>query len=378
MFYDPHPVGEIPQWESETDTSTEPSVRHLGVGAFGGGAWALPSFSEDVPIQIGQGPLEAKYLARLSLTLHQKGFKLPLDASFTTFSEIIKNQLMSGARARFQRSTGNDEQRLPFNVYVVHEADEIRVIGIPEQALDIYQLSPVFNKLEAVQQGLGWYLANLLGNSITRGLSLYEPTRLGYLASYQWFNGHESNEDLFKEYADEESEFDIEVLREECNVLPSDLFDDYGGYAELLYPKGRGKSTSPRIKYGQVRALLRQSGIDEETQQIIEAMLRLQHVLRRRPWEKSHSWHSYENGENQIGGLAVVVWEQPQLSLELIEHTEVDSYNSGDAEEELFRLSVSASDPKAFDTIANAINTYADRLSALNHLLGFLPKVYVE
>jgi PRTRC genetic system protein F len=378
MFVEPHAVGEIPQWESESDTSTEPCVRHMGVGAFCGGAWALPSFSEEVPIQLGQGPLEAQYLARLSLTLHQKGFKLPADAGFTTFSEIIKNQLISGARARFKRSTGSDEQRLPFNVYVVHELDQIHVIGIPEQDLDVYQLSPVFYKLESVKAGLGWYLAHLLGSAITRGLSLYEPTRLGYLASYQWFMGCESNEDLFKEYSGEEAEFDIELLREECNVLPSDFIDDYGGNAELLYPRGSGKSTSPMIKYGHVRALLRQPGIADETRQIVEAMLRLQHVFRRRQWEKGQSWHSYENGENQIGALAVVVWEQPNLSLELIEHTEVDAYNSGDCEEELFRLSVSTADPKAFDKIANAINAYADRLSALNHLLGFLPKVYVE
>ena len=92
------------------------------------------------------------------------------------------------------------------------------------------------------------------------------------------------------------------------------------------------------IKYGHVRALLRQPGIADETRQIVEAMLRLQHVFRRRQWEKGQSWHSYENGENQIGALAVVVWEQPNLSLELIEHTEVDAYNSGDCEEELFRL----------------------------------------
>lgn len=378
MFFDPHSVGDCPSWASEAYSVAEPRVRDLGVGAFEGGVWALPSFSDGVPSQIVNGPLDDHYLARLSLSLHQKGFKLSPDASFTKFNDTIRNQLTSGAIARLKRSIGDAKQRLPLNLYVVHEDEEIHVVGIPEQSLDIYKIGPVFNKLESVQPGLGWYLTDLLGNGVVHGLSMYEPNRLGYLAQYEWFMGCSSDEELFRENTGEDEPFDIQVLREEFNVLPSDLFENYGGHDELFFTRRGRDGTHPVLKYGQVSNLLKRPKLDKDVRKIIEATLSFQRVCRKRSWEKKQTWHSYEDGEICIGGLAMIVWEHPGLTVDLVEYYEQNAYNSGEGTEELFRLTVNANDPEAFNIIANAVNAYTDRLAALNNLLGLLPQVFVD
>ncbi len=347
-----------------------------------GGMWALPTFSNEIPLEIRRADAEVSGLADFLLLAHRKGIKIP-DSEFTSIPEVMAAQFSNYASNVVKAL----KLQLPLSVEIAVTDRKIKLIASADSHLDVFQLKEPVERLNAALPDLGWYVTEMIAYGHSVGLTTYEPSRVADMIGQMWFQeAHTDNEFAAEFLGIEESavsDEDIEVSRNECTHLPSDALKAFGGHHHLL---GWKNTENPvvirRFKASEVRSKLPHIELSVEDHEVVMAALECDKLFTRGRNDSvaPGGWcagiedeESY--GVEQIGALAFVVWDNPEMTLEAANHFEEYAMNGEGCHEQMMALTVELDEPSTWPRLLDAYKLYIKRYAAFSKLLGALPRM---
>lgn len=345
------------------------SIRHLGLAApLRGGAWVLPTISAQVPVSIK--PLQGaqpQMVAQFALAAHKSGLRLD-DEPFTTMQTALRSQLQRYlAELRPARSYA-----LPIDLHLdIHDA-KLVFWGEAQVQLPLILLKSTVLRLNRLAPSLGAELANLISDMHRYGLGTYDISRIEYLAEHFVTYGTSTDEEMFEAmgeydpYAEDAAEV-LANMRECYHLIPSTIAKAFGGEEGA-----KARKQAKRISAAQLLALsARAKGRDR---QLIAAMHELKQLITKAGRGGRHDYHQNDCDSYWIGAMAFILWEDVEVPSEIVEHAERSAYESGEAEEVIFRFEASLKDQADWPRIIAAIKFFLERYAAFSKLLGLLPR----
>ena len=368
MFKDDRAGCDAADWDACT-ASAAASIRHLGLTPpMRGGAWVLPTFSAQVPLSIKptQGT-QPQMVAQFALAAHKSGFKLG-NENFNTIESTLRAQL-SDYLARLMPARAFE---LPIELRVDVIDDKLEFMGMAQAQLPLIRLKQVVMRLNKLAPGLGGELVKTISSMHQYGLVTYDPCRIEYLSTYFVTEGALTDEEMFEQRGeydpdDVDAEQKLEELRQNYHLIPSTVARAFGGKAGEAARVGMRKMT--------LRSLLALSEKAKgKDKQILLAMHELKKLVAKQGRRFNLDYHDNEDGYYWIGALAFIVWEDIEVPAEIVEHAERNAYESGEAEEVIFRFRASLANKADWPRIIAAIQFYLERYAAFSKLLGLLPR----
>lgn len=337
----------------QVTASESPAIgfRNLGLGEMEGG-WCIPAIPPDLfPTEVSPGD-EHRRLASFSLYAHKRGIRLP-NAEYVDLAHALQAQLTS---YYMQKKPSNP---LPAGLEAQVSDGILSLSGIPQMNLPLIYLKPVFQELESLQSGLGHFVSDSIGMGHGIGITTYNPERLMSAASYAMFYGAETDDQMLLEviahHEIEEGaspEEMLEMLRNEYPLLPSDLIKAMG---PLLQDQPRKP-----MSLASAKRCLACDSLSPKASLVLKKAIKFRELRRKIDKLKLDFFDDFEGGE--IGALAFVVWDDPDVAQEIVEHYERDCYESTGTEllyRVKFNLNVQGDWDRAINAYTLLIQAYA-------------------
>lgn len=366
MFFDPS-SGSDEHEPCPTDATAAVGVRNLGL-SINGGMWALPTFAPELQTDNLDVSISGKLLAGFSLAAHSRGLPLPTQP-FTTLLDALNAQFNSYLLAQ----TGHTDL-LPMDLKFVMEDQSLHMVGYPCQNLPLIRLRQVVEEINAVCPGLGWYIPQTIARSHAAALPLYDPYRMRSIAEYMWFTGAETDEEMIQEIygeevTDENRDSLTEMLHEENAYTPSMWSQSMGGNTEIWAASNPSTSASFDRK---LRKAMGTDTVSETARTALQQARDFNRLLKKQESLRlDFNKDLPEDGGDQVGALAFVVWDDTELPFELVQHYESSAYE-GDAYEETLHCTFDLSDRTQWPHTIDTIKAYVVRFVSFSKLLSTL------
>lgn len=344
------------------------------------GLFSLPTVAADVPAVIaGDGP-RSRTLARFADAADRCGVPLP-EGAFGSAEEVVKAQWAAYLAAQ---DHGVMDQ-LAGNLVVQISDAHLQILLTAEQNLEVYQAKPVVTQLEALLPGLGWFVYETATGGASHGLGLYDMCAAIYMGSYRMADLRSFDDESYaKALLDEEgeeyelplSEEKLAQIRDEYSGFwPSDILAEIEGNTAMI--RGYAKSDQRVASRHQAQKWLAQNA-NHAMAPVVQAAVALSSA-----WagDRGRQFCLTNGGpfdDHQfIGAPAFIVWDDPQLLFELVEHGEQDLYNGGSSVAEVFGmyavdLAMGVTDADLM-RVARATVSYFERWKLLASLLAHFP-----
>lgn len=339
------------------------------------GTFVLPKISSEVPLVIGGEFIVNQSLAKFSLAAEKMGMELP-GGDFPKLEKIVQAQLQGWLDKQIGANARDTLRGQPL---IITTPDEIEFFMRATSDLELLTLKPVIDALEAKVPGLGWYVVDVIEQSHGRGIGLYSPASMSH-HSYYYFSGAESDEEFVKEMCAQNGEDEptpeelpglLEEAKNQYGYLPSGMLESVDGHAHLLgWATPKGEPKRKHLKRKQVTALLKSVDMPESLLKCVTDAIALESAYKK--YKGAFSWDNSNDRDelDPIGAACFIAWDDADLLLELIQHFEEGTYNSGTAVECLCRLKVATgATPGEFEHMARLMRAYFDQWNALGNLL---------
>ncbi len=335
------------------------------MNAPGAGLWCLPEIAPDVPPSLTSDKEDKQRLAQFSVQLHKQGVRF-LDQEFTTLNAAIAPQILNTANLRDL----DPQMQLPLHVCLVIETEGdaryITLRGCAESNLTVFGLKATVERLNQVQAGLGWYVTEALQMAHAANLRLYEPSYFGSYAEMLYFYGADSDEEfaaMALEGEDPTPE-DIAQFLEDTPVTKARVVESFGGHAHLL---GWGEPVKP-IKASKIQW----ASLDPLDAKLLKAAQRFIGQVKKvsklkAPFEERDLGADY-------GALAIVVWDDLDIGLEIMDAAERDAFECGEGAEIIFDLRAELDKPETWPSLITAYKAQMGLYAQLCSFLRLLPE----
>lgn len=332
-------------------------IRDLGLSASPVGLWSIPEIDSNVPLSLVPDSVDLQILAQFSQQLDAQGVKLACD-KFTTLPAAIAQQILNTPQLRKLAPKTRLPLRTCLTVETEGEERYIYIRGLADSNLDVYLLKEPVERLNAVQEGIGWYLAEACAQSHSANLRLYEPCFIGAGAEMTYLCGASTDEEFaamncYQEATDQ----DLKDFLNEQHITFTSLAAAFGGHPHLL-SQGPSPNTPTRINW---------DALDSKDAELLKAAKRF--ISRTKAVSKITAPFSHREECGDFGALGFVVWFDTDLALEVIDAIERDCYESGEGEEVIFELRTPLNDPQ---TWAGFITSYIAQMALYADLCNFL------
>lgn len=248
-------------------------------------------------------------------------------------------------------------------------------------SLNVYQLKPVVEQLEAAAPGLGWFLQGALQEANYHGHEQYEMSRVTYILDGLHWDMDEFTDQAYARRLLEDQgveppdgeipEETMESLRADYSFWPSEILDEVEGHEHLL---GMSSKQPKRLKPVAVRQWLLQNADHPLAEAVSVGLDLLKACAADR--ERKFVWNGQEDDLDSLGALCFVCWDNPNLLLEAISHYEQNQYNGGQCVEAFARhvldLTGTVTDTQ-LRTFARTAADYFNRWALLGKLLSNFP-----
>lgn len=343
------------------------------------GTFALPAIDSAIPLDISDSAHRSTLLARFALAAARCGVPLP-KGRYASVEEVISAQWQEYlAEAHPQGLKG-----LAGAPIISITDDVLEVVIRAQQQLDVYQLKPVVEALERSEAGLGWYVHGVLDNCCAHGHEIYGMGHVAY-----WLDCFHSEMEEFTDEAyarsileqNGEEPLDGEIspelmkqLRDDHGMWPSQVLAELNGHGHLLGCGWAGIPAPPKsLKSTSARAWL--TGHPKHRHaQVVRLALELERAFKRD--ERAFTWNMNEDETEPLGASCFLVWDQPGLVMEAINHHEEMLYNGGQCVEAYARcrvpLEAGVEDQQLKQLAFNTKNYFA-RWAILGSLLAQFP-----
>lgn len=338
------------------------------MNASGDGLWCLPDISPDVPPSLTSAKEDQQRLAQFSLQLHKQGVRL-LDQEFTTLNAAIAPQILNIS----QLKNLDPQMQLPLRpCLVIEQEEDVRYItlrGCAEANLSVFTLKATVERLNQVQAGLGWYVTNAVQMAHAGSLRLYDPSYFGCYAEMLYFYGADSDEEfaaMALEGEDPTPE-DIAKFLEQTPLTMSRVVESFGGHEHLLGWGKSGKSPKPaQASQIQWESLAPQDAkLLKAAQQFIRQTKKVSRL--------TAPFKGRDTGAD-IGALAIVVWDDPYIGIEIMDASERASYECGEGDEIIFDLRTDLDKPETWPALITAYKAQMGLYARLCTFLRLLPE----
>jgi PRTRC genetic system protein F len=358
-------------------TGTTCSVQPLRIDPINGGAWCLPGIHPDIPVVIDTGDLAADaIIARLALEAHAAGVCIP-EGEFTTPEDTLKKQWTN-----YVNSAVGEHSSLYMHMQVHAATDNITVGFEPPGNIEIFRMKPLVEELNAACRGLGWWVVDVAFSACQDRYQIYTPVVVADYLEMNVPGNSFADSDVVANFNEWEGTDLTQAQIQESNEFfwPSDLIKSVGDHAWMLkrtlYDPKTGRfnpiGKKPYVaSLSKARAFAKNSTDPRLKQAVADFILLHEELARKdslmREVEPSSNFYASEDYDPEcIGAAAGLVWDSPELSLEIIEHHEQDLQNSGEYTETHFVFSASPNDPSSICRLVNSIKDFALRHGAIS------------
>lgn len=360
----------------------------MNLPAFKAGAWVIPSISQSVPTTLTVGEsLAQKNAAVLSLDAHAIGVCIP-KGKFTDLAKTLKKQFGDHIR----RECGEDET-LSMCLDLLVSEDRLELVLRADELVKTFALKPVIEALNAEREGLGWYVYETIRRGASDGYPVFDATAFGHFAEMIWFDPGMTDEE-FAEHLRSEHGIDKSVKDEDvfndytaAGHRPSMLAEAFGGHLWMLNAT-RWNSTKRCVEMAgkrptilsrkQVGRLLRSLN-DPMHRKVVEAAMELEVEVDRKDSSLKTHWKTvgsdilhYEG--TPVGASCALVWDDPTVPWELLQHYEEYELNGGDSTDIHIGVIAEADDPQDVRALVQSFLDLVKRHKALKGVLEHFPE----
>lgn len=372
MFSPPLAGGEQSS-KLESPAAAEFGVQQVGLSqAPFLGAWCLPSLSPLVPLRVQDGASKANSsLAKFILAAHSAGIPV-VGENFTDLQVTVTQQW--GA---YLRHNGDSDNSLPMELSIETHPGLVHVEVTPQSVIPLFRLKPMVEKLNAHHEGLGWW-AWFLVEEAGFCYPMYSFSFQRHSAYFAgWFDGDSDEEAADAIRQDHGVNGTLSELQEQFSgVWPSHFAEAAGGHGWMYSVKeGAFQHRPRRMSQKEVEEVLKACR-DTEIQALVTAGLTLCKATSRKrigEWDQYHGLvpegHELE-GLEPLGSTCFVVWDSPEVCMEVVEHSERWLQES-EYRESLRTWRISTDDPKAMRNGVRALKAFIDLHSHLGKFMSF-------
>lgn len=361
MFTDSSPSvhEELPQWSS-VPAAAPAGVQPLGM--MGGGLWALPTLSKDIPVAIAGDPAMECYMAQFALAASAAG--LPITAAtFTTLTGVVAGQIQSALPADslldasvvlgITRGSALPPLDDPFEPNAPVFFMEVVPGGQRMASIDI---APAVKGLNSLLPSLGWWLSNVLNDVHSAWLATYDPLRGVDIAGYVWGMWEWDDKAYLEEQGlDEDEQFH--------GLLPSQVLAGLGPNELTRTTRGLTLPNQRAIK-----ALLNGPLAERERNLITQVEALRKSLATLTKLRRSARMECEYTGGDHFGALAWVYWENQDTLIEAVEAFENHAMQ-GEAECITCRYAVAAADQARWPAFIQLIKAVFRALRDLDAVL---------
>ena len=322
-----------------------------------------------------------KNAAELSLEAHANGVVLP-KGKFTDLKKTLAKQL----QAYVLDQCGPDDP-LALDLYLSLGDDDLKLVVGATPQIETFMLGPVIESLNAMHEGLGWFVYKTISAGDADGYPIYTPSLIGSLVDMMWFDvgltDAEQAQGIRDDYGLSEDVDDEQVFEEHAGgYKPSDVLSSFGGHGWMLanYPREGPGFTQPEALSSkaaqQVIAAMPKTTLLEVVQAAIdlEAELQMDTNLRTHRSAEEDEWGS---AVNAYGASCILVWNDHHIAHEVIQHYEENEMNSGESSEYHMTFTADPTDPDSIRALVRSFQDFVRRHAALKKVLQHFPKVNI-
>lgn len=372
-MFNPPPAGGELSSKLESPASAEFGVQQVGLSqAPFLGVWCLPSLSPLVPLRVQDGASKANSsLAKFILAANSAGVPV-VGENFTDLQVTITQQWST-----YLRANGDSDNVLPMQLSIEAHPELVHVEVTPESVIPLFRLKPMVEKLNAYRAGLGWWAWFLIEDAgfCYPMYSFSFQRHAAYFAG--WFDG--DSDEGAAEFIRENQAVNgtvAELQEQFSGVWPSHFAAAAGGHGWMYGVKeGASQHRPRRMTLKEAKEVLKACS-DPEIQSVVAAGLDLCNASRRHrlgEWDQSHGdvpdGHEME-GLDALGSTCFVVWDTPEVCMEVVEHSE--RWLQESEYRDSFRTwRISTEDPKAMRAGVRALKAFIDLHSCLGRFMSF-------
>lgn len=341
-----------------------------------GGGICVPAIHSDVPLVLKTGEaLTPRNMAAFSLGAHTHGMALP-KGTFTNPKNSIESQL-----SKFVRQHCGEHDQLKLRLQIEFDENKVRAGVCATSGVRTFQMKSTITMLNGVMDGLGWFVLDVVRRASSHHYPIYQLSDAWDFAEMMWFNGATNDREFAAEIEAmnglDPGSSPEELAESYGGLWPSDLVAAVDGEAWMLgishFDRQSKTMVAEKPQHKKVLSektvarLLKAGVIPESCRGIVgDAINLLDHIkecgVR---LEKGHNAVSernefddvYAEGANSFGASCILVWDDPTVFHEAIEHFETSEMESGDATDLHY---VFEADPQVEKDLTDFINSLQD------------------
>lgn len=317
-------------------------------------------------------------MAAFALTADAMGVPLP-KGKFTDPKNSIEKQWRN-----YVAATCGATDPLNLSIYCEVKHDRLIVTVSATNRIPIIRLKPMIEKLNEAQPGLGWFVYDVIA-AITK-YPILRVRDIGDMAQMIWYYGADTDAAVAEEIkANDDSldEMSLDELKESQQFAwPSDLVESVSGHAWMLgfHSDGqrRDKRTRPASADG-ARRFLKRRGAAPELMAIVSDALALSSELGRTDTAMCNAGlatddlDEYDESATSIGGACLLVWDDPSLACEVLEHYETSELEGGQATDAHYTFSANPADQVAITGLIQSMKDFVQRHTVVTRMLQHFP-----
>ena len=318
--------------------------------------------------------------AVLGLAAHAVGVALP-DDEFTTTESTLSAQLKN-----YTSSQIKGEDYLCMHVGVRVEQDRLTLHVESGDFINTFAVGPVVDRLNAFSEGLGWFVFDTL-HTRSSTVPIYQIPDIADFVEMMWFDPSLTDDQVVQVAKDEWGEEELTpdgFFERSGGYRPSDLLKMVDGHRWMIRPAAFSdkkrtwiRSKRPKSMSAAAAKKLLRSEVPDDIRNVVKEALDLSAALASKACEiKPMPPGGESEGDSEprgsYGASCVLVWDQPDLAWEVLEHYET-SEMEGDGDNTHLVLYADPSNETEVRTLVKSFQAIVRRHAAFNNLLKHFP-----
>jgi PRTRC genetic system protein F len=359
-----------------------------------GGFWCIPAISDDIPLVLtSTGTVAPLHIAAFALEGHALGVALPR-GKFTDPKHSLQRQW-----EQYIKGECGPDDPVNLNLQVAVDEDRLRVLVSADPSLNIFRLKPVIERINAIDPKVGWFVYDAVKKASHEGYPIYQISDIADFAQMLWHQDCVTDAELAQQLRENEGTRDsMKTLRETYTFpWPSDMAKAVDGHEWMLMrysfsrKAGRMVPTAKKPKsatLAQAEAFAKHSRAPADLRKVVTAAIELIDEINRKdsamrtiPRVKpadleDSSYLDDDSYINPYGAACMVVWDDPTLMVDALEHWESSEMQDGYATEVHLVLKADVTCEEQYGTVVKQLKDLIRHHACVSRLLKQFPQGY--
>jgi len=322
--------------------------------------------------------------AGFALEAHAAGVRLPA-GEFTTVKSTLTQQL-----ATYVSKHCDPDEPTKLDFYLSIAEEEISLVLTAQSSLDVVELGSVIERLNGHEQGLGWFVYEIISKAGSK-YPIYNDAALLGLCEMLWFDPGQTDAEfaefqLAENGEERDGRSDDEIIeRFTAGPRPSDARDMFAGNDWMMgthqHQDGRRVQVRKKpqsLSLHKVKQLLQKDMPHDLRQLVVDALqLRKQVVRKDQRVHGATPWPEDEDGQYRgqpYGASCIAVWKWNDFAGELIAHFEECEMNSGESDSDHMHFKAYPDDDESVGDLVKAFKDVVAWHCAVGRVLKHFPR----